>query len=247
VTGPVYRPGHEPVVPPRIGTAPDVDPIWFERFAEVSSCEIADAVGPLYVMDPGLVPLFRPIPRVVGRAVTVKAWPGDSLAVYGGLSTVRDGDVLVVDWRGHTGSCGGGAQILAEPTSRGMRGVVIDGAWRDAGDAADLGVPIYGRALNPYSPPKQRPGELNVAVSCGGVVVEPGDVVVADEEGIAVVPHRAIELVWDAVSGRARSPADESEVLRRAHTRAVLFHETFLAARGDDSSWSPEIPTVPDA
>jgi 4-hydroxy-4-methyl-2-oxoglutarate aldolase len=246
MSGTGYTPGHEPVVPPRVGgDVPTVDPIWIERFAEVSSCDVADAVGPLYTMDPTIRPLYEPIDRLVGRALTVKAWPGDGLAIYGALSLVQPGDVLVVDWRGFTGACGTGAQVLAYPAERGLRGVVIDGAWRDAQETKEMGLPMFGRGVNPYSPPKKRPGEVNVAVSCGGVVVEAGDLIVADVEGATVIPHAYIEAVWHAVKDARQAPKDRAELLGRAQRRADIFGNALADQGGDVSNWTPRIEPPP--
>jgi 4-hydroxy-4-methyl-2-oxoglutarate aldolase len=206
--GPDVR-GHEPVVPPRIGTpGAAVAPELLARLRACNACDVVDVVGRLYSMDAGIRPLWSPVPRLVGTALTVKAVPGDNLAIHHALGLVRPGDVLVVDWRGYVEGCGTGVLSLIEPIQRGLAGVVCDGAWRDVDDICLLGFPIFGRGLSPYSPPKARFGEVNVPVSCGGVVVEPGDVVVADEGGVAVVPHRHLDDVVAAVP----SPVERSRI-----------------------------------
>jgi 4-hydroxy-4-methyl-2-oxoglutarate aldolase len=231
---PAYVPGHEPVVPPRIITEiPTIDAMWLDRFADIGACEVSDAVGPLYTMAPEIAPLYTPINRLVGRALTVKAWPGDSLAVYGALSMVSPGDVLVIDWRGHVASAAGGAQILAHPAEHGLRGIVIDGAWRDAEDMREVDFPMFGRARNPLSPPKRRPGEINVPIACGGVVVEAGDLVVADTEGVTIVPHAYIERVWEAASHGSPPPRNDAERDARAEKRRSLFDRTFTELGGE--------------
>lgn len=197
--GPDVR-GHEPVVSPRIGApGPAVASEVLDRLRACTACDVTDAVGRLYSMDAGIRPLWSPAPRLVGPALTVKAVPGDNLAIHHALGLVRPGDVLVVDWRGYVEGCGTGVLSLIEPIQRGLAGVVCDGAWRDVDDIRLLGFPIFGRGLSPYSPPKARFGEVNVPVNCGGVVVEPGDVVVADEGGVAVVPRRHLDEVVAAV------------------------------------------------
>jgi regulator of RNase E activity RraA len=205
--------GHRPVVPPIVRAhAPDPDWQLLERFRRAFVPDVSDAVGQLYSMDRGIQPLYQPIPRLVGQALTVKAVPGDNLAVHGALAMVRDGDVLVIDWRG-TDACGTGAGSLALPIRDGLRGAVIDGGWRDVAELEALQFPVFGRGVSAFSPPKTRPGEINVPVTCGGVVVQPGDIVVGDREGVAIVPrayaaevaaslreyepHRSVE-EWDA-------------------------------------------------
>jgi regulator of RNase E activity RraA len=150
---------------------------------------------------------------------------------------VQKGDVLVVDWRGYVDGCGSGAQSLVVPFQHGLRGVVIDGAWRDVGELQQMGIPVFGRAVSAYSPPKTRSGEINVAVSCGGVVVAPGDLVVADGEGIAIVPRDSIRLVSDQLktATKARDRTAE-ELLQRAARRAEHFRWIFDASGGVELS-----------
>jgi 4-hydroxy-4-methyl-2-oxoglutarate aldolase len=229
--------GHQAAIPPRVVTnVPRVDGIWFERFRDCSSCDVSDVVGPLYTMSPDIVALYRPIDRVVGQALTVKPWPGDNLAIHGALSMVEPDDVLVVDWRGNVGSCGAGSRVLEIPKRGGLRGVVIDGAWRDVDDLRELQMPVFARARSPFSPPKERPGEINVPVSCGGVIVEPGDLVVADAEGVAVVPRRYLEPVWAAVNAEASAMATDPE--DRARGRRQHFDRLFEETGGVTHDWS---------
>ena len=192
--------GHRPVIPPRLNPAvPRVPEALLDRFRRAYVPDLSDAVGALYTMEAGIQPLYAGMPRVVGQALTVKAPPGDNLTVHGALTMVEPGDILVIDWRGHTESCATGASALVVPISRGLKGVVVDGAWRDVGELRALHFPICARGLTAFSPPKDRTGEINVPVACGGVVVEPGDIVVGDEEGVVVVPQRWAAQVAEAV------------------------------------------------
>lgn len=193
--------GHRPVIPARINPAvARVPQALLDRFRKAYVPDVSDAVGALYTMEAGIKPLYAGMPRVVGQALTVKAPPGDNLTVHGALTMVEEGDILVVDWRGHTESCATGASALVVPISRGLKGAIVDGAWRDAGELSALQFPICARGLTAFSPPKDRIGEINVPVACGGVVVEPGDVVVGDEEGVVVVPQRWASQVAEALA-----------------------------------------------
>ena len=188
--------GHSPIVPPRIGASPErLDPALLERFRVSAVTDISDAVGRLYTMNGGIRPLYTPMQRMVGTALTVKAVAGDNWAIHGALLRVRENDVLVVDWQGYHDGCGSGALTLIEPIQRGLAGVVVDGGWRDIPELQALGLPIFGRGASPFSPAKHDLGEINVPVCCGGVIVEPGDVVVGDAEGVAIVPRRHAEEV----------------------------------------------------
>jgi regulator of RNase E activity RraA len=150
-------------------------------------------------MDVAIRPLYRPMKRMVGHALTVKAIPGDNLTIHGALNMAQAGDVMVVDWRGYVEGCGTGAGSMMPAISRGLAGVVVDGGWRDAAELQAVDFPICGRSVAPFSPPKNRPGEINVPVSCGGVVVQAGDLIVADEEGVVVVPRAYAQQVADSL------------------------------------------------
>ncbi len=226
---------HSPVIPPRVnGAAPRVSPALLERFARAYVPDVSDAVGPLYTLDAALRPLYSPMPRVVGQALTVKLPPGDNLTVHGALRMVQPGDVLVVDWRGYMGACGTGASSLVVPIQHGLRGVLVDGGWRDVGELRALNLPICGRGIAAYSPPKDRIGEINVPVACGGVVVHPGDIVVGDDEGIVVVPLEAAEVVAQSLpEHRPRAVMSEYDfdALERAAEQRARYFERVLGAR----------------
>ncbi len=209
--------GHRAIVAPRIGPAPDPLPSRvLDVYRASSAAAVSDQVGRLWTLDPVIGPLHPSMPRLAGVAITVKAPPGDNWAVFGGLGRAFGGSVLVVDWRGHTGSCGGGEKALLPAIARGLAGVVIDGAWRDVDDIAARGFPVFGRAATPFSPAKRDPGEVCVPVSCGGVVVEPGDVVVGDADGVAVVPRRHAEEVARVLAdARDTADAHDEEMVAR--------------------------------
>jgi len=139
--------------------------------------------------------MYLPIKRIVGTAITVKAPTGDSLMIRKALEMAQPGDVIVVDGRGDTTRAlwGGNRSLLA--VSMGVAGLVLDGAMRDIeeGQAADF--PIFARAAQPMASASIGPGEVNYPIACGGVVVMPGDIIVADAEGIAVVPQDDAESV----------------------------------------------------
>jgi 4-hydroxy-4-methyl-2-oxoglutarate aldolase len=232
MTAPVL--GHVTVIPPRLGAAPyRASGELLAHFRDCSACDVTDVVGRLYSMDSGIRPLYSPMERAVGIALTVKAVPGDNLAIHTALGLVQPDDFLVVDWRGHTEGCGTGVLSLIDPIRQGLTGVVVDGSWRDVDDIQALSFPIFGRGIAPFSPLKENLGEVNVPVACGGVIVEPGDIIVADEGGIAVVPLRHAEQVATAVekfvvrTSLEEYPLDElrSGAIARRHRLQQLFEQ----------------------
>lgn len=215
-----------------------------EQFHKFFVPSISDLVGQLYTMDSSIRPLYRPMKRLVGTALTVKVPPGDNIAVFEALRMVQPGDVLVVDARGYTEVCGSGAGSLAVPISRGLAGVVVHGAWRDVTELQAMDFPVYGRAVTPFSGPKRGPGEINVPVCCGGVIVHPGDVVVCDSEGGVVVPREHVEQVADALQGHELKTSPEQWGLEtladKMEDRHRHFRQVFEAQRGIDVDASKE-------
>jgi regulator of RNase E activity RraA len=199
-----------------------------DAFLECPTTDIADAVGKMYTMSAGITPLYTPIRRVAGSAVTVRVPPGDNLMVHAVLSYLQDGDVVVVDARGDTEYCLGGALMCRIAQHLGCRGFVLDGAYRDSYELKKIDFPVYGRGVQPRPPRKLGPGEINMVVCCGGVPVHPGDIVVADEEGVAVIPLGYADVVLEKAqargqvdSGRWSDPAKHEAEHRAMYDKAI--------------------------
>lgn len=232
--------GHEPVLPPRVGDhAESISPEILDVFRGSYVVDVADAVGPLYTMDSGIRPLYGPPPLLLGTALTVKAVPGDNLAVHGALSSVQEGDILVVDWRGYSGGGALGAGSLVAPVLNGLRGLLVDGAFRDVEEVRSLEIPLFGRAINPTSPPKSQVGEINVPVACGGVIVEPGDLVMATPEGAVVVPRADVERVASVlapyVAPKTLDDWPHDERRRKSAARAAQYQAILAGKRARTS------------
>lgn len=220
------RRGHHPVIPARAGSRPEPLPAdVVDAFREVPLTDLSDAVGALYTMTPRLRPLYQPMRRVVGTATTVKVPVGDNWAIHGALKLAQPGMVLVIDWRGSAESCGAGVEALLPAVARGLAGIVVDGSWRDVPEIAAVDFPIIGLGNAPYSPPKEKLGEINVPVSCGGVVVAPGDLIVGDHEGVVVIPRAYVDLV------RQQTPPHERATPARV---AALGSEPPASPLSDD-------------
>jgi len=144
-------------------------------------------------MDPGITQRM-PGSKIAGTAVTVRVTLPDSVMAHYALKHVRPGDILVID-RGQDQrtACWGAATAYAAAAT-GLAGIILDGAATDIADAARAGLPIWCRGLSPVTT-KYRGlgGEMNVPVSCGGVAVNPGDAILADENGIAVIPAAILD------------------------------------------------------
>lgn len=169
-----------------------------ERFRGLASANVADAMGRFNFMDPGI--RQRSGPAVVGAAVTVVCRPGDNLMVHKALGLASPGDVVVVATGGNTTSAVFGELMCRSAVGARLGGLVVDGAIRDVKVMTGLGFSAFSRTVCPGGCDKDGPGEINVPIACGGAVVQPGDVIVGDEDGVVVVPHGDLEEVLQAVA-----------------------------------------------
>jgi RraA family protein len=188
---------------------------------------ISDLMNRLYTMDSKIRPLTDPGLSLLGPACTVKCYPGDNLMVHKSLDVVRPGDVLAIDTSGSTTTAVLGDLVSAKARHRGIQGIVVDGLIRDLPGIAALGdFPVYAKEVTPKGPLHRGPGEINFAVSIGGIVVHPGDIIVGDLNGVVVVPRDIAEELLERLQARRAAESD--------YTAAV--------AKGDfDNRWVDEI------
>jgi regulator of RNase E activity RraA len=175
-------------------------------YAKISPCSFADVVTRDRVMDPAIRPLWQPIPRVAGPAYPVACPAGDNLMLHVALHRAPAGSVIVCA-AGDSNWAMAGGNVCAYAQQRGIAGFVIDGVIRDIAETRKNKFPVFGRGVIPIPGVRKIAGLLDVPVVCGGVTVAPGDIVVADEEGIVVLPKaQAADLL-----GRAQARAKKEE------------------------------------
>ena len=194
----------------------NMDKATRERLAQIPTGNVADnntSAPRQGVMDSGIKPLDS-TSRMVGRAFTVRCRPGDNLAVHQGLNAAGEGDVLVLDCGGYTEAGHFGDITALACLMRGIAGVVIDGACRDVEDIKELGLPVFVRGVNPRGTTKAVLGELAVPVTCGGINVRPGDVVLGDCDGVVVVPREVEDEVFAAAQAKFEKELHQVEALR---------------------------------
>ena len=163
-------------------------------FGIASSAQVADAMSRMGAMDSGIKPIWAS-PRVIGSAVTVWCHAGDNLMVHKAISLARPNDILVVNTQGNLNNAVFGELLGSSASKIGVRAVIVDGVVRDADAIEVLGLAVYARGLAPGACNKDGGGEIGGAIACGGVAVRAGDVIVADRDGVTVVPLEDAEMV----------------------------------------------------
>jgi len=166
-----------------------LDPDLMQKFAEFPTPDISDLLNRLYAVDPSIACLTGKHHRLCGPACTVKAFPGDNLMVHKVLDVAKPGDIVIVDAHGSSMNAVLGDLISTKAKHRGIAGFVVDGFVRDLPDLIELDFPVFARGATPIGPLHRGPGEINFPVCCGGVVVNPGDLVVADGAGVVIIPR----------------------------------------------------------
>ncbi len=146
-------------------------------------------------MDMEIMPVERGM-TVVGTAMTVETANGDNFPIHvASYSVKEDGYVMVIDGKGYKGRAYFGDLIMGACQAAGFKGMVVDGCTRDRDGNIELGFPVYSRGFMPRGPIKKDEGSINTPIMCGGVRVEPGDLVMGDSDGVCVIPRAHIETV----------------------------------------------------
>jgi regulator of RNase E activity RraA len=201
--------------PPRLAE------ILVERFRGLASSNVADAMGRFGFMDPGI--RSRSGLALCGTAVTVNCRPADNLMVHKALEVAEPGEIVVVCTGGNVTSSVFGELMCHTAAARKLGGIIVDGAIRDVDGITRLAFPAFSRSVCPGGCDKDGPGEINVPVSCGGTVVNPGDIIVGDDDGVAVVPRADAAEVIDLVAAlEAREFARIDEIRNGVFFKAEI-------------------------
>ncbi|MGC1306437.1 MAG: RraA family protein [Phormidesmis sp.] len=201
----------------------------YSKYKAISPTAYADGLGREQFMDMDIRELWPQIPRIAGPAYTVRCAPGDNLMLHAAIYRASPGDVMVVAGGGNDYAMSGG-NVCAIAQKRGIAGFIIDGVIRDIAEVRAARFPVFARGCIPKPGVKEALGALNITIHCGGVQVSPGDVVIADEEGIAVVPAQQKEDIWQIAKARTDKDAITAlEDWENAHRAKI---ERLLKAKG---------------
>jgi 4-hydroxy-4-methyl-2-oxoglutarate aldolase len=178
---------------------------------------VHEALGRVGYLGPEYRPAW-PGARIGGTAVTVLCWPGDNLMIHVAVEQCRPGDVLVVATNSPSTDGLFGELFATALQARGVRGLVIDAGVRDVADLNDMGFPVWSTAVSAQGTVKATAGAVNLPVTLGAVTVHPGDVLVADDDGVVCVPRADV----DATIAACQAREEKEEAARQAFRRGEL-------------------------
>jgi len=184
-----------------------LDPPFMARFGEFATPDISDLLNRLYAVDPSIVCLTGRHHRLCGPACTVKVFPGDNLMVHKALDVASPGDIIIIDAHGSSMNAVLGDLVSTKAKHRSIAGFIVDGFVRDLPAILELDFPVFARGATPIGPLHRGPGEINYPICCGGVVVNPGDLVVADAAGIVIIPQEIAREILQRLTAQRTSMA----------------------------------------
>ncbi len=194
-----------------------------KQAAEFQAAILSDVSGRRGTMHARVAPVDKRM-KLAGPAFTVEVRPGDNLMIHAAMALAKPGDILVVDGKGDQTAALMGTLMLSACKKLQLGGVIIDGAIRDRLELLELDFPVFSAGFNPAGPTKFVPGRINHPISAGGVTVNPGDLVVADADGVVVIE-------------RAKAPAMLPLAVKKVADEAARID---AIARGDTASkWLP--------
>lgn len=190
-----------------------VDSAWVNKFSDLPVANVSDVMSRMAAGGASLRPYYRGA-RMVGPAITVKSRPGDNLMVHKALDIAEPGDIVVVDAGGDLTNAIIGELMVAHAIQRGLGGIVIFGAIRDSEELSAGSFPVFAAGVTHRGPYKDGPGEVNVPIAIGGMVIHPGDLVCGDADGMVSVPLESIEEVFTAATKKHAAETRQMEAIK---------------------------------
>jgi len=198
-----------------------------ENFKAIPSSIVSDCLNRYYGMDGHVRPIFHGI-RLCGPALTIQSMSGNNMMSHLALTFSEPGDVLVIDGRGYLGNAIWGGIQMAYALKRGVAGLVVDGAIRDVEDMRQAKFPVYCKGVTPAGPHKGWADSINVPIQCGGIPVQPGDLIIGDDDGVAVAPLEFLEDIYEEALSRIKKEESWIEKIEKGQSSldAVGLRET---------------------
>jgi regulator of RNase E activity RraA len=201
----------------KVPSAPQADPKVIAALRDIPVAALSDNMH-RNIGTVGLHPYHRPGKQTMaGTAVTARSRGGDNLTYLRALEFCRPGDVLLIDAGGDLNNAVVGGILSFYAASIGLAGVVIDGAIRDVAEIREREFPVYARGVTHRGPYKDGPGEINVPISVGGMVVNSGDIVVGDQDGLLAIPQQGIEELIEKALAHLQAEAKTIQAMKEGH------------------------------
>jgi RraA family protein len=201
-----------------------------ERYRALPVANVSDSMSRMTAAGPSLRPMHGG-GVLAGPAVTVKCRPGDNLMLHKALDMAEPGDIVVVDAGGELTNALIGEMMIAHAVSRGIGGVVINGAIRDAASVRAGTFPVFAAGVTHRGPYKDGPGEINVPIAIGGMVINPGDLVLGDDDGLVCVPLGDAEAIYAATKKKHDAETAQLEAIAAGRNQRAWVDEE-LKKRG---------------
>ncbi|WP_443114490.1 4-carboxy-4-hydroxy-2-oxoadipate aldolase/oxaloacetate decarboxylase [Herbaspirillum seropedicae] len=203
-----------------------------QQLRELGSATVYEAQGAKGALDHGMKPI-DPASRLAGPALTVDARPGDNLVLHYAVLQAKPGDVLVVDAKGFMEAGPWGDVLTVLAMKKGIAGLVVNGCVRDANTIIDLGFPVFCRGLSIKGTGKHQPGKVNVPIVIGDVLIHPGDIIVGDRDGLAVVARSEVETTIASSMAREEKEQKMRQAIENgASTVELMQLDTILKQYG---------------
>jgi len=206
-----------------------VSPALVRQASEFQAAILADVAGRRGAMH-GRIAALRPRMKLAGPALTVDVRPGDNLMIHAAIALAKPGDVLVIDGKGDQTAALMGTIMMTACQQLGLAGVIIDGAVRDSLEIDEMDYPVFSFGTNPNGPTKNVPGRIGHPVSCGGVTVRSGDLVVADADGIVVIERERVEGLLPVARKKVEDEAARIAQIRQGNTTAAWLDAALRTA-----------------
>jgi regulator of RNase E activity RraA len=200
------------------------------RFRDLPVANVSDAMSRMTAGGPRLRPMHAG-GVLAGPALTVKMRPGDNLMLHRAIALAEPGDVIVADAGGDLTNALMGEMMLMQMVQRGVAGVVLDGAIRDAAYIRGQGLPVFAAGVTHRGPYKDGPGEINVPIALDGMVIRPGDLVLGDDDGLLCVPFDEVDAVLAGAT--AKFNAEQKQMANiQAGTHDASWVDVALRQKG---------------